>query len=187
MVKGPGRLIRLPNLQQYLFYLFLPPLFNHLPYHVHWDGFDLRQLLLGYRSGRDLAFQSCDRDVALLELYLFPAPACADEYLSTAADGQDAQAALRFLHAISSYDWPLAAVEVDRLQKAREGGIAWLSDDLFRDGATIALLHYGDLRMARAVFDRMAEFVARKPNDLRVRLLEAHIGALEKKAKNKGE
>ena len=92
----------------------------------------------------------------------------------------DAQAAFRFMHAIASYDWTHATAEIDRLQTAREGGIAWINDDLFRDGAVVALLHTGDLKKARRVFDRMGEFAARKPNDLRVRLLEAHISAMEK-------
>ena len=85
------------------------------------------------------------------------------------------------MHAIASYDWRHAVAEVDELQKAREEGISWLNDDLFRDGATIALIHTGDLARARLVFDRMVEFVARKGNDLRVRLVEAHISAGEKK------
>jgi hypothetical protein len=54
-----------------------------------------------------------------------------------------------------------------------------MSEDVFRDGATIAFLHTGDIAKARAVFDRMAEFVARKPDDLRVRLVAAHIVAME--------
>jgi predicted membrane-bound spermidine synthase len=93
----------------------------------------------------------------------------------------DAKSAIRFMHAIASYDWRHAVAEVDELQKAREEGISWLNDDLFRDGATIALIHTGDLARARLVFDRMVEFVARKGNDLRVRLVEAHISAGEKK------
>ena len=91
----------------------------------------------------------------------------------------DARATLRFMHAIASYDWKHAAAEVAELVKAREGGITWMSEDLFRDGATIAFLHTGDVAKARATFDRMAEFVARKPDDLRVRLVAAHIVAAE--------
>jgi hypothetical protein len=91
----------------------------------------------------------------------------------------DAKATLRFMHAIASYDWAHAVPEVAELVKAREGGISWMSEDVFRDGATIALLHTGDVAKARAVFDRMAEFVARKPDDLRVRIVAAHIVAAE--------
>ncbi|HEY2849096.1 MAG TPA: hypothetical protein VGI97_04410 [Gemmatimonadaceae bacterium] len=91
----------------------------------------------------------------------------------------DAKATLRFMHAIASYDWKHAVPEVAALVKARENGISWMSEDVFRDGATIAFLHTGDIAKARAVFDRMAEFVARKPDDLRVRLVAAHIVAME--------
>ena len=97
----------------------------------------------------------------------------------------DARSAVRFMHAIASYDWPHAVVEIDGLRKAREDGIAWLSDDLFRDGATVALLHVGDLAKARTVFDLLSGYVARKPDDLRVRLLEAHISAKEKKTEDR--
>ena len=74
------------------------------------------------------------------------------------------------------------SLEIDPLLKAREDGIAWINDDLFRDGATVALLRTGDVAKARALFERMAEYVARKPEDVRVRLLGAHIVAAERKA-----
>ena len=93
------------------------------------------------------------------------------------------------MHAIASYDWKHAAAEVAELVKAREGGInSRMSEDLFRDGATIeiAFLHTGDVAKARATFDRMAEFVARKPDDLRVRLVAAHIVAAEKRTEDRG-
>jgi hypothetical protein len=92
----------------------------------------------------------------------------------------DAQAAVRFMHAISAYDWKLATAEIPALLKARENGIAWINEDLFRDGATIALLQTGEFAKARTVFDRMGAFAARKPGDLRVRLLNAHIAVREK-------
>jgi spermidine synthase len=88
-----------------------------------------------------------------------------------------AQSAVRFMHAISSYDWTHAVAEIDGLRKSREDGIAWINEDLFRDGATVALIHTGDLARARLEFDTLSSYVARKPNDLRVRLLEASIGA----------
>jgi spermidine synthase len=94
----------------------------------------------------------------------------------------EAQAAFRFMHAAASYDWKHAVVEIDALRKAREGGISWMNDDLFRDAATIALLHTGDSEKARAVFNQMASFALRKPNDLRIGLLGAHLEAAEKKA-----
>ncbi len=108
--------------------------------------------------------------------------ATVSHYLTQQLAPAPAQAAFRFMHAIASYDWPHAVLEIDGLRKAREDGITWMNEDLFRDGATIALIHTGDLAKARVIFDRMGEFVARKPNDLRVRLLEAHIAAGERKA-----
>jgi predicted membrane-bound spermidine synthase len=91
------------------------------------------------------------------------------------------RAALRFLHAIAVYDWPAAAAQVDIVLRAREDGTTWLNNDLFRDGAVIALLHTGDAAKARTVYDKMGEFATRKLGDLRVRLLDAHIAAREKK------
>jgi hypothetical protein len=102
-------------------------------------------------------------------------------YLDEQHAPADAKSVLRFMHAIASYDWTHAVPEIAGLVKAREDGISWMSEDVFRDGAAIALLHTGDIKKARAVFDRMAEFVARKPDDLRVRLVAAHIMANEKK------
>ena len=97
-----------------------------------------------------------------------------------------AQSAVRFMHAIASYDWKHAIAEIDQLRKAREHGISWINEDLLRDGAVIALLHTGDVARARSEFDAMSGFVLRKPNDLRVRLLEAHIGARERKTMEDG-
>jgi len=88
---------------------------------------------------------------------------------------------VRVMHAVASYDWRRAVPEIAVLRKAREGGIAWINDDVFRDGGTVALLRTGDVPGARDFFDRMAEFAARKPNDFRVRLLAAHIAAAAKR------
>ncbi|MGH7655111.1 MAG: hypothetical protein ACREN6_10665, partial [Gemmatimonadaceae bacterium] len=83
-------------------------------------------------------------------------------------------------------DWKHAVPEIPGLVQAREDGISWMNEDVFRDGATIAFLRTGDVAKARAVFDRMAEFVARKPDDLRVRLVAAHIVAAEKRTEDRG-
>ncbi len=106
-------------------------------------------------------------------------------YLDEQHAPADAKSTLRFMHAIASYDWNHAVPEIPGLVKARENGISWMSEDVFRDGATIAYLHTGDVKKARALFDRMAEFVARKPDDLRVRLVAAHIMAAEAAAAKK--
>ena len=50
------------------------------------------------------------------------------------------------------------------LLKAREDGIAWINEDIFRDGATVALLQTGDDRQgARPSSTEWAQFAARKP------------------------
>ena len=90
------------------------------------------------------------------------------------------RAAFRFLHAIAAYDWATAAAQVDAVREARENGTAWLNNDLFRDGAVVALLQTGDVAKARTLYDKMGEFAARKAGDLRVRLLDAHIAQREK-------
>jgi len=94
----------------------------------------------------------------------------------------DAQAAWRFVHAAAGYRWIAAAAEVDSLVFARLEERRWLDDDLFRDAAVVAFLKTGAPAKARGVFDRLDEFVARKPNDLRVRLLDAYITEAERKA-----
>ena len=94
----------------------------------------------------------------------------------------DGLAALRFMHGISSYDWKEAAAQVDALLDARAKERVWINNDLFREAASVALLHTGDVAKARRVFDRMAGYTARKPGDLRVRMVDAHIAAREKSA-----
>jgi spermidine synthase len=94
----------------------------------------------------------------------------------------DGLAALRFMHGISGYDWKEAAAQVDALLDARGHDRVWVNNDLFRDGACIALLHTGDVAKARKVFDRMSEYTARKSGDLRVRMIDAHIAARERTA-----
>jgi hypothetical protein len=98
----------------------------------------------------------------------------------------EAQSAVRFMHAIASYDWKRAVPEIAVILKAREDGTAWINEDLFREGAAVAYMHTGDYPKARTMFDRLEAFVARKPGDLRVRLLDAHITAGSAKATEDG-
>ena len=93
----------------------------------------------------------------------------------------DARAAWRFLHAVTGYDWAAAAVEIDPVLNARVNERSWLDNDLFRDAAVTTLLHTGNIAKARMVFDKMGEFSARKAEDLRVKLLGAHLVAKERK------
>ncbi len=102
------------------------------------------------------------------------------KYMERQKAPADGLSALRFMHAIAAYDWPAAAAEVDTLLLARENARTWMVSDMLRDGAVVARLQTGDVAGARKVFDRMAEYSARKRGDLRVKLLEAHIASREK-------
>jgi hypothetical protein len=51
---------------------------------------------------------------------------------------------------------------------------------MFRDAAVTALLKVGHVEMARTVFVGMTQYVTRKPEDLRVRLLEAYLQQAER-------
>lgn len=98
---------------------------------------------------------------------------------------RNARDAWRFLHAISVYDWPVAAELADVQIKSRVSGVGWISPDLLRTGAVIAYMRTGDFLKARDAFDRLAEFAHWTNTDLRVRLLGAHLAATAKKAKVK--
>jgi predicted membrane-bound spermidine synthase len=90
----------------------------------------------------------------------------------------DVHAAIRFMHGVSSYNWIEAAAQVDALLFAIENKLKWVDPDTFRDGAVVALLKTGQYVKARTVFNRMADRVARKPNDLRVRMLAVAVAAV---------
>jgi hypothetical protein len=98
---------------------------------------------------------------------------------------RNARDAWRFLHAISKYDWPVAAELADVQIKSRVSGVGWISPDLLRTGAVIAYMRTGEFLKARDAFDRLAEFAHWTIADLRVRLLGAHLAAAAKKAKVK--
>ena len=95
---------------------------------------------------------------------------------------RNARDAWRFLHAISVYDWPLAAELADVQITSRVSGLGWINPDLLRSGAVIAYMRTGQFLKAREAFDRLAEFAHWKNNDLRIRLLGAHLAAAEKSA-----
>ena len=96
---------------------------------------------------------------------------------------REAREAWRFLRAISLYDWSTAAALATTQLDARTSGRGWINPDLLRSGAVIAFMRTGDFLKARDAFDRLAEFARWKNNDLRIRLLGAHLAAEEKAAK----
>jgi hypothetical protein len=87
------------------------------------------------------------------------------------------------MHGVSSYNWIEAAAQVDALLFAIENKLKWVDPDTFRDGAVVALLKTGQYVKARTVFNRMADRVARKPSDLRVRMLAVAVAAVTAPAK----
>ena len=105
--------------------------------------------------------------------------AAVERFLAQQRAPSDCRAALRFMHAISTYDWPRAAAEVDSLVRARTDGVVWINSDLLREAAVVALLKTGHPAKARTVFDEMSEHSARKAGDLRVRLLEVRLAPKE--------
>lgn len=87
----------------------------------------------------------------------------------------DAQAAVRFMRAVSGYNWIAAAAEVDAVLAAIESGTNLINPDTFRDGAVVSLLKIGDYGKARVVFNRLGEYVERKTDDIRLRMLSAAV------------
>ncbi|MDQ8165561.1 MAG: spermidine synthase [Gemmatimonadota bacterium] len=90
----------------------------------------------------------------------------------------DAQAAVKFLRAVSSYNWIEAAANVDPILFAIENKLNWVDPDTFRDAAVVSLLKTGQYVKARTVFNRLGEYTERKVDDVRVRILGAAVAAV---------
>ncbi len=95
----------------------------------------------------------------------------------------EARAAWQFVAALSAYDWPTAAAQVETLVAARATSPAWVNDDLLRDAAVTALLQTHQVAAARDTFARLAKYSKRKPQDFRVALLEAYLRSGEATAR----
>lgn len=91
-----------------------------------------------------------------------------------------ALSAIRFLRAVVSYDWTVAAAEVDTQIAERDQRRIWLSPPFLFDTAILARLRAGDVEGARAAFARLGNALGRGPEDLRSRLLDAHIRVAER-------
>jgi hypothetical protein len=88
--------------------------------------------------------------------------------------------ALRFLWAVSEWDWATADSAGERvLETAGEAPGLAVVVDFLRDGLTVAKLKRNDPEGARRVFDALAPYAARPPTDVRTRLLEAWIRRAE--------
>jgi spermidine synthase len=91
--------------------------------------------------------------------------------------------ALRFLRAASTYDWAGAARELDLQMSERAAGRQWLHVETFYDVATVTALRTGRTVVARSLVARMPSATDRDPDDVRVRMLDAHVKRAEKAEK----
>jgi hypothetical protein len=88
--------------------------------------------------------------------------------------------ALRFLWAVSEWDWAAADSAGERvLETAGEAPGLAVVVDFLRDALTVAKLKRGDAVGARRVFDALSSYASRPPTDARTRLLEAWIRRAE--------
>jgi spermidine synthase len=89
----------------------------------------------------------------------------------------DMIAAIKFLRALSSYNWLEAANQIDPLFFAIENKLNWVQPDTFRDGAVVSLMKTGQFAKARTMFNNMGQYTDRPINDLRTRMLGAAVAA----------
>ncbi len=103
--------------------------------------------------------------------------ASVERYMQQQGAPADGISALRMLRAAVTYDWTTAARETQVQVESHNRGRRWLPPGLFFDAAVLARLKAGDFNGARAVFSRLSGESGRAANDLRTRLLDAHIAA----------
>jgi spermidine synthase len=102
-----------------------------------------------------------------------------ERYMVTHRAPSDGISALRMLRAGSTYDWTTAARESQVLVDARNRGRVWFPADLFLDMSVVARLKVGDFNGARALLSRLQTGSDRETNDVRLRLLDAHVARVE--------
>ncbi|MDA1080363.1 MAG: spermidine synthase [Gemmatimonadetes bacterium] len=100
------------------------------------------------------------------------------QFLKTQRAPDDAVSAVRFMRAISGYNWIAAAADIDPVLFAIENSLNWIDPDTFRDGAVVALLKTGQNTKARTVFNRLGAYIGRDVDDIRVRMLGAAVAAV---------
>ena len=84
-----------------------------------------------------------------------------------------------FRHAMAAWNFPAASGAADRILPVVLGGARWLPADELRDATVVAKLHTGDAAGARKALDALRGFSLRSPDDLRSRMLDAYVMALE--------
>ena len=98
-----------------------------------------------------------------------------ERYMTRTGAPADGIAAVRFLRAAVTYEWPAAAHEVPTLLVAWNGGKRWLPAGLFLQAATLARLRTGDVAGAREVLGVIWPATGWEGDDLRVRMLQGVI------------
>ena len=98
-----------------------------------------------------------------------------ERYMTRTGAPADGIAAVRFLRAAVTYEWPAAAHEVPTLLAAWNGGKRWLPAGLFLQAATLARLRTGDVAGAREVLGVIWPATGWEGDDLRVRMLQGVI------------
>jgi hypothetical protein len=83
--------------------------------------------------------------------------------------------AVVYMEALWRWDFVSAARAADALLPSAVAGESWIKVDELRDGAATAKLLTGDVVGARQYFDALGPQTARRPDDLRSRLLEAYV------------
>jgi hypothetical protein len=102
-----------------------------------------------------------------------------DQYLRVAKAPAEAVAAIRFSHAMASWDWEALLAPGEVLARALRAGADWVSPDVLRDALVVANLRLGDPLAARRVHDELGRFSRRPRQALRSLLLESYVIAAE--------
>jgi len=104
-------------------------------------------------------------------------------YLDQQQAPERAHVMLTFLRAARSWDWPTVITTGERLLAlGAERPLAPVPSDLLRDALCVAHLYAGDVRRARTAFDLLAGRTGRPVGDLRTRVVDAWISAVERGA-----
>jgi spermidine synthase len=90
---------------------------------------------------------------------------------------------VRFLRAMAEWNYQEVALAVDSLAELHKDGSSLLAADFLRDGGVIAKLRIGDVKGARADFDRLTNAPGTRPiGHFQTRLLRAHLEEAERAA-----
>ncbi len=108
------------------------------------------------------------------------------DYMKRYGAPEAARDAIQFRRALQTWSFADAATTADRLMPLAIKEGTWITADELRDGAVVAKLHLRDAAGARMYMDSLSKYSARKPDDLRTRLLESYVESLEQSAPRVG-